>query len=443
MASVYYTSGSVKSNSGFIISIDGYGDEKSVSVFRFEKKSNPREVLSLPFGAAPGMLYKNTTKALGMKPNRHEGKVTGLSARGNPEILYEKTKKYLFFDKKRKNFVDDHIKKSLINRIFLRAFDFAFNDILRLNISKIKRPNFYKLLKEEFSGFSKEDIAAAVQKRFEDEIMKFLKFVVKNENPGAFLLAGGIFANVKLNGIIAETYKESEIYVHPGMTDEGIALGAALYGNYKVFKANDRKIFKDVYLGSNYDSNIELFVDSLPDKYVVSKFSPENKNDINKIAQLISEDKVIGLFSGSMEYGPRALGNRTILADPRNNDINDILNARLKRTEYMPFAPVVPAKFADVFFDFSNKRIKYTSNFMTIVTDTNKEVREKVPAIVHVDNSARPQIIERETNPLYYDIIIEYGKITGINCLINTSFNLHEEPIVESPEDAIKWLSQE
>ena len=442
MASVYFTSGKVKESPGFIFVIDGGGDGRSGYSFYFENNNFPQKILNdVPTHSAPGTLYRCVTIYLGMKPNRHEGKVTGLAAFGDHTKLFDQTKKYLFFDEEKGEFIEEYRKmENKILKFFRRSMSFIFNRILGMNkpnFRGIGRKDIFDYMKKDFGKFTKEDIAAAVQKRFDDEILKYIKFIIGNKNTKCILLTGGVFANVRTNGLIADSYPNAEIYVHPGMTDEGIALGAALMANYEIYNNSKKHLFETVYLGSNYDNQITNFVSSLNDKYLAKKISKDKSEDFKLLAEIIKDFKVIGLFQGAMEYGPRALGNRTILANPTDKSINDTLNNRLHRTEYMPFAPIVLAEFADDVFELSGKNINYACNFMTSVTNVRKKWRDIIPAVVHVDNTARPQIIRREQNPFCYDIIKAYYDLTGIPLLINTSFNIHEEPIVESPTDAL------
>ena len=157
-----------------------------------------------------------------------------------------------------------------------------------------------------------------------------------------------------------------------------------------------------------------------------------------EIAKELAADRIVARFDGRMEYGPRALGNRSILYPATRPDVNTWLNRQLRRTEFMPFAPVVRLQDAADFFQGFDERTAHTAEFMTITYDVTERCRQEAPAIVHVDGTARPQVLRRDVNPGYYDILEEYHRLTGLSVLVNTSFNMHEEPIVCTPEDAIK-----
>jgi carbamoyltransferase len=213
------------------------------------------------------------------------------------------------------------------------------------------------------------------------------------------------------------------------MGDGGLATGAALY---TYAKENELRPFKlnNVYFGPEF-SNEEIEEAILRHRLKAIYI----KNIENYIAEKVAEKKVVGCFDGRMEYGPRALGNRSILADPTDRSINDWLNKRLRRTEFMPFAPSILKEAAPDYY-VGYERGSYPASFMTITFDDTKEA-QKAKAVVHVDNTTRPQVVSKEQNPRYYKILKLYEDKTGLPILVNTSFNIHEEPIVCSPEDAI------
>jgi carbamoyltransferase len=220
------------------------------------------------------------------------------------------------------------------------------------------------------------------------------------------------------------------------MGDEGLAVGAAFAVSSALAKESGGKIISsklsDVHFGPDYtDREIEAAVSN-------SGLKPQYIDDIERrIAVLLAEGHVVARFNGRMEYGPRALGNRSILFQATDPTVNDWLNKRLQRTEFMPFAPVTLEEFADqCYVDMDGAR--YPARFMTITVDCTDWMKKHCPAVVHVDGTARPQIIAKESNPSYYRIVEEYRKLTGLPTLINTSFNMHEEPIVCTPADALR-----
>ncbi len=227
-----------------------------------------------------------------------------------------------------------------------------------------------------------------------------------------------------------------DVYVHPNMGDGGLAAGAALY-----LWANERKragklaspiLLENVYLGPDCS---EAHIRDLIEKYGLSFRRSECVE--KEIATFLFENKIVGRFSGRMEYGPRALGNRSILAAPVDKTINDWLNKRLKRTEFMPFAPSILEEDAgDFLTGWSPSQV--AARFMTMTYDVPIEKVGAAPAVVHIDNTVRPQVVRKRDNPSFHQVILEYKKLSGLPLVINTSFNMHEEPIVCTPEDAIR-----
>jgi carbamoyltransferase len=243
---------------------------------------------------------------------------------------------------------------------------------------------------------------------------------------------------VKVNQRVRELDCVDDVYVHPNMGDGGLAMGAAYaVWSDRVHRAGEvplPRFLPTVYLGPSYsDAQIESALKK-------SGLAYEKHADIeNRVAELIRQDRIVGRFNGRMEYGPRALGNRSILASATDKRINDWLNKRLKRTEFMPFAPsILEEDAADFFLGWSSQHTP--ARFMAMTYDMPNEKAALVPAVSHVDLTARPQVVRKKDNPSYYRIIERYKALTGLPVIINTSFNMHEEPIVCTPEDAIRSL---
>ena len=229
-----------------------------------------------------------------------------------------------------------------------------------------------------------------------------------------------------------------KVYVQPNMGDGGTALGAAIL-TWQRFLEEQRKVLMpkyltDVYLGPEYsDKEVEMAIR----RAKLSGKAKRVKNIERIAAEAVAKGKIVGWFQGRMEFGPRALGNRSLLALPTDRNINQTLNDRLKRTEFMPFAPSMLAEDAKDYIKY-RPQSEYPSRFMTITFDCTAKAKKQTPAVVHVDGTARPQIVDKKTNHRYHKLISEYKKLTGLSSLVNTSFNIHEEPIVCSPDDAIR-----
>ena len=388
----------------YCLTIDGWGDNYSSKLFKF-KNGKLTQLRATSLLNSLGYFYGSITKLLGFTPHRHEGKVLGLAAFGDPNKAINEISKMISFDKVKKNFVS-HPEKGL----YLPLFD-------------------NKKLNKLLNNFSKKDIAAATQHHLEKIVTDYILSI--SSRSFKLVLAGGVFSNVKLNQKIAEIKRVKDIFVFPNMGDGGLCVGAAALCYSQKKKINSTRL-KNYYLGSSYSNKeIKKVLDRLKLKYISNK-------DLEKIvSKKLSENKIVAIFQGKMEFGPRSLGNRSILASTNDFRINKWLNQKLGRTEFMPFAPITIDKYATKMYkDF--KKGKYTSKFMTRTYNCTTKMKKIAPATVHIDGTARPQIIDKFINKKMYKILTEYYKLTKNPNLINTSFNMHEEPIVCSPEDAAR-----
>lgn len=295
-----------------------------------------------------------------------------------------------------------------------------------------KHKAWSKLSIKKFKKFSREDIAAAAQKHLELIMLNIINFYLRKTNHKNICLAGGVFANVLLNQKIKEIKTINRIFIQPHMGDGGLPLGAAaaLYFIKKKKLLN----FKNMYLGPKYNLNKKL-INTLSKKFNVNfkKIKDVPKLVINEL----SNNKIIGLCQGRMEFGPRALGNRSILYHANDKKVNTYLNKRLNREEFMPFAPVTSETLAYKCYKKWDKN-QVSAKFMTLTYNCTNLMRKNCPAVVHTDGTARPQIVNKNENKLINKILIEWHNKTDGLSLLNTSFNHHEEPIVCSPEDAIR-----
>jgi carbamoyltransferase len=355
-----------------------------------------------------GQAYAAATRALGFRMNRHEGKLTGLSAMGEP----------VFADRIAKHF---HVTEE--GRI---KTDFPRNK------------EIFQLLDAIAAEGKREDVAASIQKVLEDVMLASVRTLLQRHPARHLGLAGGVFANVRLNRVLAEKLDLDEIFVFPPMGDEGLPVGGALaYLLKRDGTANwlkQRRRLDNVYLGRDYTDE----ADGALARIAGVRRLPGDP--IELASKRLAAGEIGAIYTGRMEYGPRALGARTILANPARRETHDLLNQRLERTEFMPFAPVIAAERAAEVFDV-NAVNGYAARFMTITCDVHAPWRARIPAVVHVDGSARPQTIERASNPLYYDVIGAFERETGLPVLVNTSFNVHEEPIVNKPAECAQALT--
>jgi carbamoyltransferase len=401
--SAYYTSGLREAT---VITMDGAGDNTSSRVYHVQ--DGQFKVLgSVNSFNSLGNYYAYITHLCGFKAQRHEGKITGLAAYGEP-VYVDILQRFI-----------THEHGQLINegKVFYWAAVRALESALP-------------------SSCRKEDLASSIQHLLEELGGAYIRHWVERSGCGDLALAGGVFANVKFNQTIYELDNVRSVFIHPGMGDEGLAVGAAyaLAAQYAAKTGAPLAATKlsDVYFGASYsDAEIERAI-------VQADVSTERIPNLEQqVASLLAAGKVVARFDGRMEYGPRALGNRSILYPSTDPTVNDWLNQRLNRTEFMPFAPVTIAEYAEQCYENIGDA-RYPASFMTMTFNCTDWMKQHCPAVVHVDGTARPQLIAREVNPGYYAIVDEYRKLTGLPSIINTSFNMHEEPIVCTPEDAIR-----
>ena len=403
-ASAYFTSGFEEAT---VVTQDGAGDGKCSRVYAVSR-GQFTELKSLDSYDSVGNYYAYVTHLCGFQAHKHEGKITGLAAYGKPTYL-ELLRRYV-----------KHGDGDIQN--VGRCFDY----------SAIR-----KLQRDLGENFSHEDLSASVQLLLEDTVARYCEYWGRKSGMKDVALAGGVFANVKLNQRIHELESVRNTFVHPGMGDEGLAVGAALFRSNQQLGYAHRPVIKDVYFGA--DCNAADCCQAIRANGLQVIWSGDGIE--RKAAELIAAGKIVARCAGRMEYGPRALGNRSILYQATDRSVNKWLNERLRRTEFMPFAPVVLWEERDRCFKNPSGAAE-TARFMTMTFDCNTELREKCPAICHVDGTARPQLIREEDNPSYFRIVKEYAVLTGLPCMVNTSFNMHEEPIVNTAAEAVKSFMQ-
>lgn len=396
-SNAFYASGFERA---LVVTVDAYGSGLSGSVAVGDLKGGVRRLTAFDFPHSLGVFYEHLTSALGFKPSRHEGKVLGLAAYGDPSILYDAVR----------------------SRVEVEGGSFRYH-----GASNHFFPRYLSL------HFRKKDIAAAYQKVLEDVVTEIVAHHLKATGATDVVLSGGVTANVKLNQRVAELPGVTGVWVHPAMGDGGTGTGAAMAVlRERLGAAFAPERMAHAYLGPGYSAEevrSALYANGLawtePDDLAL------------EVARLIHGGRVVARCDGRMEYGPRALGNRSVMYHAREPEVNRWLNKQLARTEFMPFAPVT--LWEDRHRYYKNIDVSAAAaNFMTITVDCTDEMIRDCPAAVHVDGTARPQLLRRETNPGYYDILARYKELSGVGSLINTSFNMHEEPIVCAPEDAIR-----
>lgn len=393
VANAFYASGFERA---LVVTLDAYGSGLSGSISVADEKGIRRlDAIETPYSL--GTFYETVTSALGFRPDRHAGKIVGLAAYGDAGVLGDVLRSLFVWD-------GGHFRFRRSNDVYLSRY-----------LS---------------TRFPKIDVAAAYQTVLEEVVVRHVSHYVASTGSDTVVLSGGVAANVKLNQRIHEIDGVRRTYIHPNMGDGGCGTGAAMLKSVELGKRPER--MESAYLGPEYSD--EELASALRD----AGLPAERCADIeSEIARLIADNQVVGRFNGRMEYGPRALGNRSILYSAHDPGVNQWLNHRLGRTEFMPFAP------ATLYEDRAANYLgidgaEFTAEFMTITFDCTASMRAQCPAAVHVDGTARPQLVSAKSNPSFHRVLTEYKARTGISSVINTSFNMHEEPIVCTPQDAIR-----
>jgi carbamoyltransferase len=398
-----------------ILTVDGVGEWSTATYGRGEDKDITL-FKEIRFPHSLGLLYTAFTYYLGFKVNSAEYKVMGLAPYGEPKY-YDQVRK-LIEVREDGSF---HLDMSYFNYLTgLTMIDGKFGDLFGGPPRSPEAP-----LQQRH-----KDVAASVQKVTEEVMLQMARHIGKETGSRNLCLAGGVALNCVANGRILRDGPFDQIFVQPAAGDAGGAVGVASYIHHSVLKNERNFVMRHAYLGPEYseDEVLEfLRGNDIP-------FRQLSRQDLlREVAEWIADQKVVGWFQGRMEFGPRALGNRSILADARNPENRDRVNLKIKfREGFRPFAPAVLDDRCSEYF-----ALDQPSPFMLLVAQVHPDKR-CVPSVTHVDGSARIQTVDRETNPLFYDLIAEFDRQTGVPVIINTSFNVRGEPIVCSPTDAYR-----
>ena len=390
----------IRENNTLIITGDAWGDDTSGTIAIYDSKNNEikrvKEYDHKDFQLA--RIYRYTTLLLRMIPNEHEYKVMGLAPYYNGKMIQEVEKVY-----------DKMLK--------INGLDFEFN-------SEIK--DIYQYLKENLNEFRFDHIAAGIQSFSEKILVKWFTNALKKYNSNSIVFSGGVSLNIKANLMISKIENLKKFFVCGGGGDETLPIGACYH--YAEQQKIEPKPLESLYLGTNAeytDNEIKIF-----DDYKVNKFE-----NIEQVIDLVLENKILATCRGRAEMGPRSLGNRSILADPRETSNIQKINTAIKNRDFwMPFSPIVLSEYQSELIDNPKK---LESPHMTIAFETVDGER-KIPAAIHqADKTARPQLLKKEVNPQLWGLIKGFYDKTGVPSLLNTSFNLHGEPIVNNIHDAL------
>lgn len=400
-----------------VISLDGVGDRMSGLVSIWEG-ANYKEIKQFSNKQSIGFFWHILTQYIGFEPIDESWKVMGLAPFGEPkydlsdilriengDIFFDD--KYLFPKYKFNNY-------SPYERWFTEKL-ISFLPFSPRKILEKLRP-------------CDRDIAASMQRHLEQSLSSLFSFYIKETQMKNLCFGGGVALNSKANGYLSKILDINNMYVSPASADNGLAVGAACFA-YSQKTGKRPKQIHTPYLGIEYSES------EIMETVRNSGLAYKENVTFEQISEILLQDKVLGLYQGPSEYGPRALGNRSIISSPCKVEMRDNVNRKIKyREEYRPFAPVITKEFADVYFDLG----KGLYNHMSFCVKAKQITKEKAPAIVHADGTSRVQVVTVENNPFLYNLVLAFYKKSGVPILLNTSFNLRGEPIVETPRDAIR-----
>ncbi len=390
-----------------VVVVDGRGAWEASSVW-YGHDGRLDHVLTIPFPNSLGFFYAQFTQYLGFVPNSDEWKVMGLAPYGNPGINLDE-------------FISTNHESYQVNAPLLFERENGISAIAK-RLGPERTP-------ESEIDDSFKNVAFAVQDACEVAMLALVKLALQRTNCRNVCLAGGVALNSKANGKIQASGMVDNIFVQPAASDDGVALGAVFAPYLDNGGRLPMKPMRHAYFGPEFsDAEIEKTLRTY--KLRVTKLV----NVAETTAELLANGKIIGWFQGRMEFGPRALGHRSILADPRDPEMNAKVNNAVKFREWWrPFAPSMLKEVAGEYLEHA-----CDSPFMILTNPVRPEKRDIIPSVTHVDGSARPQTVEKDINPLYWNLISEFGKRTGVPVIMNTSFNLRGEAIVNTPTEAVR-----
>jgi carbamoyltransferase len=432
-----------------ILTIDGVG-EWATAAIGIGRSTDIRLLKEIRFPHSVGLLYSAFTAFLGFEVNEGEYKVMGMAPFGTPRYT-DKVMQLLNlgddggFELKMDYFSFHYSTDQTYNSKFVDLFGAPRDPKMHFFTPATGYPSYFGAKPGNYEELGKlnqhyADVAASIQAVTEEVMLRMALEAHRQTGLENLCMAGGVALNSVGNGKIMRNSPFKQIYIQPAAGDGGGALGAALYGYHTVLGQPRKFVMEHAYWGEQHStSHISWFLrdENIP----YERFDDEEKL-IDQVVGALQQGQVVGWFHGRFEWGPRALGSRSILADPRRAEMKDIVNTKIKfREPYRPFAPSVLAERAAEFFDLEDPPRHYPARFMLYVVDVKKDKQHILPAITHVDGTGRLQTVHRDVSPRYYRLIERFGEATGVPVLMNTSFNLRGEPIVNTPEEAFRTFN--
>ncbi len=437
-------------DSAAILTIDGVG-EWATATYGVGHGTDIQILAEIHFPHSIGLLYSAFTAFLGFEVNEGEYKVMGMAPFGTPryvdrvwKLIQQEADGSFRLDMDYFSF--HYSTHATYNQKFVDLFGPPRNPQAHFFTPSSGFPAYFGAKPADYDTLAGQnqryaDIAASIQVVTEEVILKMATHVHRETRLRNLCLAGGVALNSVANGRILRETPFEELFIQPASGDSGGAVGAALFGYHMVLGKPRQFIMRHAYWGEAHDpADVDAFLrtENIPHTRI-----DDDDKLIARVVDSLQAGKVIGWFQGRFEWGPRALGNRSILADPRNPAMKDIVNTKIKfREPFRPFAPSVLVERAEDFFHLAEPWRHYPARFMLYVVDVKADQQERIPATTHVDGTARLQTVDAEVAPRYHRLIEQFGKATGVPILLNTSFNLKGEPIVNTPSEAFSTFSR-
>jgi carbamoyltransferase len=433
-----------------ILTVDGVG-EWTTTAHGVGRGTQIQLTKQVEFPHSIGLLYSAFTAFLGFEVNEGEYKVMGMAPYGTPRYV-DKVWKVVqqnsdgSFALNMDYFCFQHSTDKMFNRKFVELFGEPRLPNLPFFTESTGYPRYFGEKPSDYIAQCRAnehyaDIAASIQRVTEDLLVGMARAVQKDTGLKKLCMAGGVALNSVANTRILREAGFDELFIQPAAGDSGGALGAALWAYHSVLGQGRGFCMEHAYWGQEYGpGEIKAFLDG---ENIAHWHADSRDALLDRVTEYLMNGKVVGWYQGRFEWGPRALGNRSILADPRNPAMKDIVNAKIKfREPYRPFAPSAAAECAAKYFQMDNAAQQYPARYMLYVMPVKPEHHATIPAVTHVDGTARVQTVFKEHNPLYYGLIERFGQATGVPIVLNTSFNLRGEPIVTTPANAFSTFSR-
>jgi carbamoyltransferase len=433
-----------------VLTVDGVG-EWATATYGIGRGTEIKVLREIRYPHSIGLLYSAFTAFLGFEVNEGEYKVMGMAPFGEPRYVDDVWKlihqeRDGSFRLNMEYFTFHHSTQQTYGPRFVELFGPPRDPDAHFFTASSGYPSYFGPRPADYDGLARRnqhyaDVAASIQRVTEELLLTMATHLRRETGLSRLCFAGGVALNSVANGRLLREAGFDELYIQPAAGDGGGALGAALFGNHMVLGKPREFVMRHAYWGQEHSpGDVAAFLTA---HHIPHERMEDDDRLVARVVDHLQAGKVIGWFQGRFELGPRALGNRSILADPRSPAMKDIVNTKIKfREPFRPFAPSVLVERAGEFFDLPEAERHYPARYMLYVVPVVDRQRERVPAITHVDGTARPQTVDADTAPRYRRLIAEFGRATGVPLVLNTSFNLKGEPIVNTPAEAFSTFSR-